>query len=66
MKKILIYILIVGFMISCGGEVGSTGGNKDKSGNNSSSGGSTNNNEDNPCRDKPLGDNGETPPSLPC
>ena len=63
MKKILVYILIVGFMISCGGEVGSTGGNKGANGNNNASQGNSNNDDD-PC-DKPKAEAGETPPALP-
>ncbi len=61
MKKILAYIFIFIFIVSCGGDVTSDG-NKNNNGSNNPSQG--NDNPDDPCT-KPVAEDGETPPSIP-
>lgn len=60
MKKLLIYIAIVGFLISCGGDVNTDNGNKPPAQNNGNGNG-----EKTPCAQQPTADDGETPPALP-
>lgn len=59
MKKLFIYIFIMSFVISCGGTVGTDNGNKKPPTSNG------NNDEKNPCTNKPVAEDGETPPAIP-
>ena len=58
MKKILTYIMIIGFLISCGGDVSTDSGTTNASASNG-------NYEGTPCTNKPVAEDGETPPTIP-